>query len=121
MGFAGQGGMGWGEGDDGNMGNTTYWFPERQYRSSQGRWLVPDPAGVGAVDPSNPQTWNRYAYVMNNPLAMVDPLGLCGQGPGGEYVCRPPCNDTYQICRYSANGQSLSGNQQALAETITSG
>jgi hypothetical protein len=26
------------------------------------------------------QTWNRYAYVMNNPLRYVDPLGLdCGQ------------------------------------------
>jgi hypothetical protein len=33
------------------------------------------------VDPRNPQSWNRYAYVLNNPLALVDPLGLvvtCG-------------------------------------------
>jgi hypothetical protein len=40
------------------------------------RWLVPDPAGLAAVDPTNPQTWNRYAYVGNNPLRNVDPLGL---------------------------------------------
>jgi len=40
------------------------------------RWISPDPAGLGAVDPSNPQTWNRYAYVGNNPLSNVDPLGL---------------------------------------------
>ncbi len=48
----------------------------RLYRYDQGRWLTPDPAGLGAVDPSNPQSWNGYAYVMNNPLALVDPLGL---------------------------------------------
>jgi hypothetical protein len=28
------------------------------------------------VDPLNPQTWNRYVYVNNNPLAAVDPAGL---------------------------------------------
>jgi len=48
----------------------------RQYASSQFRWLTPDPAGLGAVDPTNPQSWNRYAYVLNNPLASTDPLGL---------------------------------------------
>ncbi|MGH7428312.1 MAG: RHS repeat-associated core domain-containing protein, partial [Candidatus Methylomirabilaceae bacterium] len=26
--------------------------------------------------PSSPQTWNRYAYVRNNPLKLVDPDGL---------------------------------------------
>ena len=29
----------------------------------------------------NPQTWNRYAYVNNNPLAMIDPLGLDSGNP----------------------------------------
>ena len=54
-------------------------FQYRQYSASQGRWQVPDPAGTGAVDITNPQTWNRYAYVANNPLSNVDPLGLeCG-------------------------------------------
>jgi len=48
----------------------------RQYSSTQGRWMMPDPAGMAAVDPSNPQTWNRYAYVGNDPLSRVDPLGL---------------------------------------------
>ena len=50
------------------------WF--RQYSSELGRWMHPDPAGLAAVDPSNPQSWNRYAYVLNNPLALIDPLGL---------------------------------------------
>jgi RHS repeat-associated protein len=51
-------------------------FPERQYHSSEGRWLSPDPAGLAAADPSNPQTWNRYAYALNNPLSYIDPSGL---------------------------------------------
>ena len=53
-----------------------YDFLLRQASQSQGRWLVPDPAGLAAVDITNPQTWNRYAYVMNNPLSYLDPLGL---------------------------------------------
>jgi RHS repeat-associated protein len=41
-----------------------------------GRWMSPDPAGLVAVDPSNPQSWNRYAYVLNNPTTLTDRLGL---------------------------------------------
>jgi lysozyme len=31
---------------------------------------------IGPSDGVNPQTWNRYAYVLNNPLSATDPLGL---------------------------------------------
>jgi RHS repeat-associated protein len=51
------------------------YFGARYYGSTQGRFTSPDPlfaSGRGA----NPQTWNRYAYVLNNPLALVDPTGL---------------------------------------------
>jgi RHS repeat-associated protein len=66
-------------------------FLYRQYNSNEGRWLTPDPAGLAAVDPSNPQTWNRYAFVANNPATLIDPTGLddcvegddCGGGGGG--------------------------------------
>jgi RHS repeat-associated protein len=51
-------------------------FGAREYAKTQGRWLTPDPAGLAAVDPSNPQTWNRYAYVLNNPVSFTDPTGL---------------------------------------------
>jgi RHS repeat-associated protein len=50
-------------------------FLYREYSPAQGRWTRPDPAGSAAVDPTNPQSWNRYAYVMNSPLANIDPLG----------------------------------------------
>jgi RHS repeat-associated protein len=51
-------------------------FLFRQLSTTQGRWISPDPAGMAAVDPSNPQTWDRYAYVANNPIGAVDQLGL---------------------------------------------
>jgi RHS repeat-associated protein len=54
----------------------TYDFLYREYNPVQGRWIRPDPSGLSAVNPSNPQSWNRYAYVLNNPLSNVDPLGL---------------------------------------------
>jgi RHS repeat-associated protein len=51
-------------------------FPARSFHSQTGRFTVPDPAGMAAADPSNPQSWNRYAYVLNNPLSNIDPTGL---------------------------------------------
>src|SRR5207244_4311568 len=53
-------------------------FPAREYNPRQGRWISPDPAGLSAVSLGNPQTWNRYAYVGNNPLLNTDPTGLLG-------------------------------------------
>ena len=54
----------------------TYDFLYREYNPVQGRWISPDPSGLSAVNPGNPQSWNRYAYVLNNPLRYTDPLGL---------------------------------------------
>jgi RHS repeat-associated protein len=48
----------------------------RQYSSPMARWMTPDPAGLAAVNPTNPQSWNRYAYALNNPLLFVDRIGL---------------------------------------------
>ena len=53
-----------------------YDFLFREQDPNQGRWNQPDPAGLAAVSPSNPQSWNRYAYLVNNPLAAVDRFGL---------------------------------------------
>jgi len=48
----------------------------RMYAGSQGRWLRPDPAGRGSASVANPQSFNRYAYVMNRPGSATDPSGL---------------------------------------------
>lgn len=82
--YANTGGVNWAYTGQRSMGdgtvNATYYFPERDYRNAQGRWLSPDPAGMSAVDPSDPQSWNRYAYVGNSPLNRIDPLGLDDSG-----------------------------------------
>jgi RHS repeat-associated protein len=50
------------------------WF--RKYDPAAGRWLSPDPLGWGAVDIAYPQSLDRYAYVSNRPLELLDPYGL---------------------------------------------
>jgi RHS repeat-associated protein len=60
----------------GSGGTGVYDFLFRKYDPSAGRWLSPDPAGWGAVSQTVPQSLNRYAYVMNQPMIAVDPAGL---------------------------------------------
>jgi RHS repeat-associated protein len=51
----------------------------RLYSPGLGRWHSPDPM---AGDLTNPQSLNRYAYVLNNPTTLTDPQGLQGCPPG---------------------------------------
>jgi RHS repeat-associated protein len=51
------------------------YFGARYNSSSVGRFLSPDPL-LNSGRPWDPQSWNRYAYVRNNPLVRVDPTGL---------------------------------------------
>jgi RHS repeat-associated protein len=60
-------------------------FTARYYGSALRRFMSPDPANAGA-DPTDPQTWNAYAYVRNNPLVLVDPMGLCTFDAEGNAV-----------------------------------
>lgn len=63
-----------------------YDFLAREQDPNQGRWTQPDPAGLAVVDPTNPQSWNRYSYVLNNPLSLVDAAGLNECAPD-EHSC----------------------------------
>ena len=67
------------------------YFKARYYGNLLGRFTSPDPANAGA-NLMNPQSWNAYAYVGNNPMNAVDPSGThvvdcvwdgCGGHPGG--------------------------------------
>jgi RHS repeat-associated protein len=88
----------------------------RNYTSRQGRWLSPDQY-TGSYDPTNPQSMNRYAYVLNNPMSLVDPLGLGGpcDPQESETPCPAPppcdpnsaqgCGQPAPECTYSFNAQ----------------
>ena len=50
------------------------YFGFRYYSGAQGRWTSPDqPFADQHIE--DPQSWNMYAYVRNNPLVHVDPNG----------------------------------------------
>jgi RHS repeat-associated protein len=52
----------------------------RYYSSTLGRFLSPDPYKAnngGPGDPKDPQSWNRYAYVENDPVSRNDRSGTC--------------------------------------------
>jgi RHS repeat-associated protein len=79
-------------GDTQDISSILFDTANRELHPNEGRWLSPDPAGLGAVDFSNPQSWNRYAYVNNNPTGATDPSGLkCFPWfPGGCDSMNPP-------------------------------
>jgi RHS repeat-associated protein len=66
-------------GMDNDTKSDLYDFPAREYHPTQGRWVSPDPT---FGDLTNPQTFNKYAYVGGNPLAATDPTGLWVDTPG---------------------------------------
>jgi RHS repeat-associated protein len=67
---------------DYDSGSSTDHAMFRQYTPQQGRWMSPDPYS-GSYDAGNPQSFNRYSYVMNNPVALTDPSGLDGGSASG--------------------------------------
>lgn len=98
-----------------------YDFLYRKLHSAQGRWISPDPAGLVAAKPSDPQTWNRYAYVGNRPMATVDPLGLddFSNIPSDCFfnviICSTSSQDAYDYCVFVGlcspnSGQGGQGN-----------
>jgi RHS repeat-associated protein len=50
------------------------YFIARYFSGAQGRFTSPDKP-FADQNLTNPQSWNLYAYVRNNPLIMVDPSG----------------------------------------------
>jgi RHS repeat-associated protein len=64
-----------------NIPNENYldYMHARYYQPQLGRFLSVDPV-IG--DPYSPQSWNRYAYVLNDPLNLTDPFGLAPCRPG---------------------------------------
>jgi RHS repeat-associated protein len=70
----------------------------RYYAPQWGRFTIPDPYQASA-QLANPQSWNRYSYVENDPVNRVDPSGL--DGISAEF-------DNY-IFRITATGRYFGG------------
>ncbi|MBK7804458.1 MAG: RHS repeat-associated core domain-containing protein [Chloracidobacterium sp.] len=47
----------------------------RMFGSGLGRFTSPDPI-LSSASLGEPQSWNRYSYVLNNPLVFTDPTGM---------------------------------------------
>jgi len=81
---------------DGESGND--YAMARYFSSQYGRFMTPDPAGLLVADASDPQSWNEYTYVEDDPEDMTDPSGLEGGNNGycdnnpSDPICRrnPP-------------------------------
>jgi RHS repeat-associated protein len=60
-----------------------YYYGARWYDPYLNRWTQPDTI---VPDPYNPQDWDRYSYVRNNPIKYIDPTGyaqVCADGDWG--------------------------------------
>jgi RHS repeat-associated protein len=53
-----------------------YYYDARYYDAELPRYISPDPVVPSAEDP---QSLNRYSYVKNNPVALIDPTGNEGE------------------------------------------
>jgi len=73
-------------------------FDHRKYGSTLGRWTSPD---LLPGDQSDPQSLNRYAYARNNPVNLIDLLGLQDSFRTG--ICMDGDNNAVD-CNYGASG-----------------
>jgi len=75
----------------------------RMYKKELGRFTSTDPL-LTTGRPTNPKTWNRYIYTLNNPLNFSDPTGLY------------ECSGTQKQCDKFAEGLKKANEQLAKIE-----
>jgi RHS repeat-associated protein len=69
------------------------YFGARYYGSAQGRFTSPDDF-LNDTHPGDPQTWNLYGYVRNNPLRYIDPDGRLKKDADGNIIFEKTGEDT---------------------------
>jgi RHS repeat-associated protein len=80
------------------------YFGARYYASSMGRFLSPD---TMPGSPDDPQSWNLYNYVLNNPLKNIDPDGHDVQVCDNDGQCKTISNDAYKAAQQANNQGGL--------------
>jgi RHS repeat-associated protein len=103
------------------------YFEARHYASTLGRFMSVDPVIITPERKVDPQQLNRYAYVRNNPLRLVDPTGeilelsgdlaadtaaLCSIVGSGN-CDRISINEQNNTVSFNTSGLDLSANEGA--------
>ena len=88
-------------------------FAQARYCSSAtGRFMSPDPLLQSAIN-NDPQTWNRYTYVQNNPLRYIDPDGKAQ----GDVFKRTKTTTTEIVAQERGGGQAVQQAKITITET----
>lgn len=87
------------------------YFLARYYSSGQGRFTSADPL-MASARTVNPQTWNRFVYVINNPLRYVDPSGMDEKDAWGQLS-----EEEQKIIRGKLANRTVTENGQKRRET----
>ena len=99
----------------------------RVYDPRLGRFLSADPF---VQFPDSPQSYNRYSYVLNNPLNTTDPTGyfsfkdLTGMAVAavGAYICGPNCGQLgMTLIGASAGGAQAAVNGDSIVRGVVFG
>jgi RHS repeat-associated protein len=91
-------------------------FEARYDASSIGRFMTPDDGSDQTVD--DPQSWNLYAYVRNQPLRYVDPTGHGVQGAtaAASSCAQDQGGGGHTTCNVDTSGTTTA--QNAAAATV---
>lgn len=97
------------------------YFINRYYSSAQGRFTSADPL-LASGDSGNPQTWNRYEYVLNNPIRLVDRYGLDDEDPQDQAKKQPevvPCKQPKSVTITTGPPQIAAGTKLPKGDYLT--
>jgi uncharacterized protein RhaS with RHS repeats len=83
-----------------------------------GRFMSPDPIGKMKQKMTDPQQWNMYSYVRNNPLRLTDPTGMyavdCGSLNAKNCAKKTAAIDA-EVTKLAS---SKNAQDQAIAKTL---
>lgn len=76
----------------------------RYYSNAYGRFMTPDRSWRSA-NLKNPQSWNRYSYVVGDPVNRNDPSGLCSYDDASTYYDDDDTGEYFAFDGDCADGQ----------------